>query len=343
MFSDISFHEVNERLAKLNPVYSTVKSALELYSIDQVHSGADSCSPIIARISHMSTLEEDLSRPQAFISGEIHGDERIGPSASLVTAEILVMASECVIEQKESTCSTLETTYDINDKRTLRWLAVLATRRDTYVIPTTNCMGHMHRQRAELGVDTNRDFPYGRSDNRCLRTTTAQVINSVMKNNLIQLVITFHGGMAAIGYEWGSLNHRKPKDDCPDSVVHSEVAQFMKTVAGGWSSAAKDSQPYPAGKMNSIVYPVDGGMEDWVYASGWDTSGSQNHVCDKFSYFHPHIKPLHSNEVVEFMDPKKPFTQSVGNRAVVFLVETSDMKNPSPATWGKESNVCECC
>lgn len=341
VFPDVSFNEVNERMAKLSPIYSSVKSAHDLYLIDYAREGKEFCSPMIARISHMATLDADLSRPQALISGEIHGDERIGPSAALVTVEILILASECTIDKKESSCAILKDMYDITDQRTLVWLTVLATRRDTYVIPTTNCLGHMHHQRAELGIDTNRDFPYGRADSRCLRTKTAQVINSVMKNNLIQMVITFHGGMAAIGYEWGSLNHRSPKDDCPDSMAHSEIAEYMKLMAGGWSSAEKDSKLYPVGKMNSIVYPVDGGLEDWVYASGWDTKGVQNHLCDGFSYFHPTVrnKEKESNMDVVFTDMKNPHVQATGNRAVVFLVETSDMKKPSPATWGMESHV----
>ena len=28
---------------------------------------------------------------------------------------------------------------------------------------------------------------------------------------------------------------------------------------------------YPVGRLNSIVYPVTGGMEDWAYAASWDT------------------------------------------------------------------------
>ena len=31
-----------------------------------------------------------------------------------------------------------------------------------------------------------------------------------------------------------------------------------------------DKSLYPVGRINSIIYPVDGGMEDWMYAAGWD-------------------------------------------------------------------------
>lgn len=30
------------------------------------------------------------------------------------------------------------------------------------------------------------------------------------------------------------------------------------------------TRPYIVGDMSSTVYPVNGGMEDWAYAAGWD-------------------------------------------------------------------------
>lgn len=42
--------------------------------------------------------------------------------------------------------------------------------------------------------------------------------------------------MVAIGYEWGSQNHIKPKDSCPDDIAHADIAQNMKLVAGKFSS-----------------------------------------------------------------------------------------------------------
>lgn len=52
-------------------------------------------------------------------------------------------------------------------------------------------------------MDPNRDFPYSREDNECLRSSTGRLFNAIMRANLIQVVVTFHGGMVAIGYEWG--------------------------------------------------------------------------------------------------------------------------------------------
>jgi len=46
------------------------------------------------------------------------------------------------------------------------------------------------------------------------------------------MVVTFHGGMVAIGYEWGSLNHPKPNDGSPDDNANREIAAQLRAYAG---------------------------------------------------------------------------------------------------------------
>lgn len=75
------------------------------------------------------------------------------------------------------------------------WLAHLATRRDTYIIPTANCLGYINRVRNDALVDPNRDFPYKRNDDQCMRSTTAKIFQAIMASNIIQIVVTFHGGI----------------------------------------------------------------------------------------------------------------------------------------------------
>ena len=74
----------------------------------------------------------------------------------------------------------------------------------------------------------------------------------------MQSVVTFHAGMAAIAYEWGSKNHPHPKDRSPDEKTHVDIAGLMQTYA---SIANSQEREYPVGSMNSLVYSVDGGME----------------------------------------------------------------------------------
>ena len=66
-----------------------------------------------------------------------------------------------------------------------------------------------------------------------------------MKNNIIQTVVTYHGGMVALAYEWGSVNHMTPHDASPDDLVNFDISKDMASYAG----AFKDVPIYPTGKF----------------------------------------------------------------------------------------------
>lgn len=93
------------------------------------------------------------------------------------------------------------------------------------------------------GVDPNRDFPYTRRDRECFLSSTARVVNGVLLHSLAQLVVTFHGGMAAVGYEWGSYNHMRPMDKSPDDHMNRDVAAAMTKFGG----AFRHEHEYKAG------------------------------------------------------------------------------------------------
>jgi hypothetical protein len=38
-------------------------------------------------------------------------------------------------------------------------------------------------------------------------TTAARAVNEAWRAHLVQASVTFHGGMVAVAYEWGSRNH----------------------------------------------------------------------------------------------------------------------------------------
>ncbi len=119
------------------------------------------------------------------------------------------------------------------------WLAFLATRRDTFIIPTANCLGYMQCKRNDAGVDPNRDFPYSRGDNECMLSSTAKLFRHIMAANPVQLVVTFHSGMVAIGYEWGSKNHMSPKDKSPDDTANKEIGALMVSFGGAFEKEKK--------------------------------------------------------------------------------------------------------
>ena len=63
------------------------------------------------------------------------------------------------------------------------------------------------------------------------------------------------------------------------------------------------------------MYPVEGGMEDWLYAAGWDKTELKRCQGDSKS------------------------VENVDNRAIVFLVETSDRKKPHDDSLGGPHKV----
>jgi hypothetical protein len=83
---------------------------------------------------------------------------------------------------------------------------------------------------------------------------------------------------------------------------------------------------YVVGRINSMVYPVEGGMEDWLYAAGWDKKDLRE-KCKGLSASAAKGDGIPSDE------------SHNNNRAVVMLVETSDDKKPSDKTLGTDERV----
>ena len=104
----------------------------------------------------------------------------------------------------------------------------------------------------------------------------------------------------------------------------------MSYVAGYGFPGAK--KPYQHGTMNSIVYSVDGGMEDWMYAGGWDRGNLP-------VYRQRLRRRLSSSNVLHNCTSTTNTLYPPDNRALVFLVETSDRKGPPVIEWGDGFNM----
>ena len=66
-------------------------------------------------------------------------------------------------------------------------------------------------------------------------------------------MVTFHGGMVALAYEWGSANHMAPRDTSPDDRVNVDMAILMKSFGGQF----KNEKPYPSTKLSTyIIYYI---------------------------------------------------------------------------------------
>ena len=79
-----------------------------------------------------------VQRPQIFISGTLHGNEWVGPTATVAAAEWML---------KEATERD-------------GWIRHLLNTRITVIIPIANADGFAHNRREEVGIDPNRDFAF---------------------------------------------------------------------------------------------------------------------------------------------------------------------------------------
>lgn len=98
-YRDLSFEEVNSRLAALRGAFAAVETASDLYHVRNASKVSKdrtilTCSPLIARITDVGSVLADFARPQVFISGEIHGDERV---VSIVYPRCLLYCRSCAV------------------------------------------------------------------------------------------------------------------------------------------------------------------------------------------------------------------------------------------------------
>jgi hypothetical protein len=122
---------------------------------------------------------------------------------------------------------------------------------------------------------------------------------------------------------------------------------------------------------------VDGGMEDWLYAEGWDPEGlkkectgfqskiilnqtteqlptfnnplnSSNSHLNPFLHARPRLRKIRNldNSALQAIEKRDRRNRrrlasetASGNRAMVFLVETSDLKKPRQDSLGGSTNV----
>jgi hypothetical protein len=144
--------------------------------------------------------------PEVFLSGCLHGNERIGPTAVTETAILLVEAAACEASMQPSS-SLYNTTsnntkklgisdcvidlwekwgIEVNDKNTRQWLARLVSTRRIVAVPTANALGYYQNERRENGIDPNRDFPFDLDPNdpsqnysKCMQTIAVSTVQFV--------------------------------------------------------------------------------------------------------------------------------------------------------------------
>jgi Zinc carboxypeptidase len=339
-------HEISETLlrwAEHYPDLIRVTTAQEAYKLPTA-GGKDDCpfdKNVDGCLNYIVTLQDfrahpegsDSSNrlPEVFWSGELHGDERVGPTAVLEAAQLLLDAATCEalprnellnggtseavkyeLESAEA-CRLELSESGINDIHR-QWLARLITTRRIIMIPTANSLGYFRVHREENDIDPNRDFPYDLNDPRkCMRTIAGRTINEVYREHMFQLSLTFHGGMEEIGYEWGAPTWLGFFS--PDDVAQGLIAGAYSRFAG----AFKETPAYHYDPMNDAVYPVRGGMEDWAYAGSFDPERVV--PCEPLTFSgYDKAKTIYSNStlrvfnmLVETSDDKIPKTEDLGS------------------------------
>lgn len=179
-------------------------------------------------ITHPEGSESSQRLPEVLWSGELHGNERVGPTAVLEATELLLRTASCEalptvasdrnkdpssINEKEwdlaRTCRQELYDFGINDDNR-KWLARLVSTRRIVVVPTANALGYFQNKREENRIDPNRDFPYDqRNPKECMQTIAGRTLNEIFREHLFQLALTFHGGMEVVAYEWGHQRGRE--------------------------------------------------------------------------------------------------------------------------------------
>lgn len=335
-YTHLTYAQIHFRLTQLADKYPTlikIFSAQKAFSLphvgvcSQLKSSTDTtghpapCTVWILHLTNHTSLPSDPTRPELLVSGEVHGNEVVGPLATLAFLDNLVSS------------------YGRDPFAT----RMIDTRLIT-LVPMTNAIGYHLQERFErqpqtpsnqtvphtnlpdLRIDPNRDFPYDQPNTRCLRTVAARALNELFLRHLFRAVVTFHGGTNALAYEWGDSTHCNNSRICPlspDTKFMHALAERMSNFAG---PAGKFEAKYPIGDMGKLVYPVHGGMEDWAYGAGWTSGG--NIICtpDTLGGYH--------SEIVRHRQGDE-----ATKRAITYLVEMSSDKRPAENTLGDSDAI----
>ena len=298
--------------------------------------GGDGCLNYILTIQdytvHPEGSDSSNRLPEVLWSGCVHGNERVGPTATMEAVALLLEAATCEAMPNKSHLGKVKPEawqQELVKAHKCRaalglsnierqWLARLLATRRIVVVPTANVLGYFRVVRTEEEIDPNRDFPFDLQDaSMCMRTVAGRTLNEVFRGHMFQLSLTFHGGMEVVAYEWGAPTYLHK--DSPDDAAQAQISAAYSLYAGGFGR----TRPYQYGTMNDLVYYVRGGMEDWAYAGSWDPARVT--PCQPTTYGgYPTEKTVYNNSTL---------------RVFNMLVETSDQKIPSQSDLGTTRDI----
>ena len=327
-----------ENLSKTCGHYIRIDTSQKRYNLDSVDGcGRNKCTNLIVFMTDFDSYT--LDRPAYYISGILHGDEELGPTSVTNFAQYF--------------CDT----YDI--KKNSLYHNILKNK-IIIMTPMTNSFGYYNKQRKEKVfihktkeyklVDPNRDFPYNKSNDDiqiCMQTLSARTINEIFNEFIIGGAITFHGGTSKLAYAWGNnihvqkINNVISSTEAPDFNAFNNIGKIMVKSSSSKDNLDNNITDYILGDMTSILYPLDGALEDWAYG-GWENNINQKlgikfkpiKTCkpDSFSEYHMtwNFSNINENIYSDYDDNYKL-------RCLMYLVETSDDKQPNSSKYGNNN------
>jgi hypothetical protein len=239
--------QIFKKLAVDCPRFIKLDTSQKRYNLPSAGKcGQNKDKPCENLIVFMTDYEEyDPTRPQIYFSGLLHGDEVIG--ATVLTELALYMCDK---------------------KNQKTWVVELLKKSFVVFTPFTNAYGYSNGIREDFVeynsgstglVDPNRDFPYFSTDNmvisECMKTVTARTVNELFKEHIFVNVVTFHGGLNAIGYPWGNyvhIKHDNKATEAPDLTALQDVAKIMKSYSGS-TLTTNNIKDYSTGDMVQMV------------------------------------------------------------------------------------------
>lgn len=247
----------------------------------------------LLKMTNFKRSRDEINRlPHVFWIGPIHGDEVVG-------ANMFTHLLERIAKEKHS-----------------RFYEMLQTRL-IIVLPTGNPQGLCLNVREINGVDPNRDFPYNVAPQYCFNSPSSRMVNEIVRDHLVVSAVVYHGGDNSLTYPWGNTKH---PELAPDNQAFAAVGKNLIDLAG--ENLALNIFKYRTGTMTEVVYPVNGGLEDWIYSFSWDRQNIP--VC------RPTAKPDYPVEKLNYND-------NMG-RGFIFLCEAGESKGPDEWTFGDDAN-----
>ncbi|OEU07605.1 Zn-dependent exopeptidase [Fragilariopsis cylindrus CCMP1102] len=290
--------------------------------------------------SHKSGQIALQQRPDVFLSGALHGNERVGPVALMNVAKLLVESASCQAKLTVDGIDYCAALKKYLDKETVSWLARLVTTRRIVIVPNPNSSGYYLNQRFENyinpngqstnGFDPNRDFPYNAKDSsQCMKSITARTINELFLDNLFQMSMSYHGGIELIGFSWGAIgvpSNRVSPDDVAQRILTDKISLYAgELYSSGELNTSPNGRFYETGVIKDILYGVNGSFEDYAYTGSWENqlqveqctpSTYDGYPAEKTQYDDATLRTF--NILVEISKTKDPPSSELGTNVDLF-------------------------